>query len=224
MYQPSQFVEQDPDVLLSLMRSAPLATLVRGGDELAADVMPLEVDRVGDGWRFIGHVARANPLWTAADGQPVLVLFQGPQAYVSPGWYASKSEHGKVVPTWNYMMVQAHGRLRAIEDPAWLRAMLTRLTARHETGRERPWHLTDAPEGFIDSLLNVIVGIEIEVTRLEGKFKMSQNRSAEDRAGVIEGLASDARFGLQAGADGVARAMMEIEQRRAAATERGGAK
>jgi transcriptional regulator len=214
MYQPTHFVEQDPDVLLALMRAAPLATLIRGGDELVADVMPLEVDRVGEGWRLVGHVARANPLWKAAEGQPVLVLFQGPQAYVSPNWYASKAEHGKVVPTWNYSMVQAQGRLRAIDDPAWLRSFLTRLTARHEGGRERAWHLTDAPAYYIDATLRAIVGIEIEVTRLEGKFKLSQNRPAEDRAGVIEGLAADAVASRQTGAEGVVQAMREVEARR----------
>src|SRR4051794_39239103 len=112
MYQPSHFVEQDPAVLAELMRETPLATLIHhAAGELAADLLPLEVDRVGDGWRLTGHVARANPLWQAADGQPVLALFAGPQAYVSPNWYPSKAAHGKAVPTWNYAMVQAHGRL-----------------------------------------------------------------------------------------------------------------
>ena len=214
MYQPSHFVEQDPDVLQALMRAAPLATLIRGGDELAADVMPLEVDRIGDGWRLTGHVARANPLWKAADGQPVLVLFQGAQAYVTPTWYPSKAEHGKAVPTWNYMMVQAHGRLRAIEDPAWLRALVTRLTERHEAGREQPWHVTDAPADYLDTMLRAIVGIEIEVTRLEGKFKLSQNRPAEDRASVVAGLQADAADGLQRDASRTAQAMADTEQRR----------
>ena len=137
MYQPAHFVEQDPEALLALMTEAPLATLIRGGAELAADVMPLEVERMGDGWRVTGHVARANPLWREADGQPVLAVFQGPQAYVSPNWYPSKVQHGKAVPTWNYTMVQVHGTLRAIEDTEWLRAFVTRLTQRHEGGRAR---------------------------------------------------------------------------------------
>ena len=218
MYQPSHFVEQDPDALHALMKSAPLATLIRGGAELSADVLPLEVDRIGDGWRLTGHVARANPLWKAADGQQVLVVFQGPQAYVSPNWYPSKAEHGKAVPTWNYTMVQVHGRLRAIEDPAWLRAFVTRLTQRHEGGRAAPWHVSDAPADFVDSMLRAIVGIEIEVVRVEGKFKLSQNRSAEDRTGVVLGLESDVSLGLQAEADSVAQEMLAAEQRRRAAS------
>ena len=214
MYQPSHFVEQDPDALLALMKSAPLATLIRGGAELAADVLPLEVDRIGGGWRLTGHVARANTLWREADGQPVLALFQGPQAYVSPNWYPSKTQHGKAVPTWNYTMVQVHGRLRAIEDPAWLLAFVTRLTERHEGGRAMPWHVTDAPADYIDSMLRAIVGIEIEVTRLEGKYKLSQNRSAEDRTGVVLGLESDTALGIQAESDSLAQEMLAVEQRR----------
>ena len=214
MYQPAHFVEQDVDTLLALMKAAPLATLIRGGAELAADVLPLEVERTGDGWRITGHVARANPLWREAHGQPVLTLFQGPQAYISPNWYPSKAQHGKAVPTWNYTMVQAHGTLRAIEDPAWLRALVTRLTERHENGRPAPWHVTDAPADFLDTMLKAIVGIEIVVTRLEGKFKLSQNRSAEDRTGVVLGLEADATQRLQPEADALAQAMQAVEQRR----------
>jgi len=204
MYQPAHFVEKDADALLALMKAHPLATLVRGGAELAADVLPLEVERHGDAWRITGHVARANPLWREADGQPVLLVFQGPQAYVSPSWYASKAEHGKVVPTWNYTMVQAHGRLRAIDDAAWVRAFVTRLTEVHESGRPLPWHVTDAPEDFIAATQRAIVGIEIEVTRVEGKFKLSQNRDAADRTGVVLGLEADA----------TAQAMQAAEARR----------
>ncbi len=220
MYQPSHFAEQDPGALLALMQAAPLATLIRGGESLAADVLPLEVDRVDGAWRLTGHVARANPLWREADGQPVLALFQGPQAYVSPSWYPSKAQHGKAVPTWNYTMVQAHGTLRAIEDPQWLRAFVTRLTERHEGRRAMPWHVSDAPVDYVDAMLRAIVGIEIEVTRLEGKFKLSQNRSAEDRTGVVLGLESDTSLGLQPEADALAQEMLAVEQRKrdAAAT------
>jgi transcriptional regulator len=214
MYQPAHFVEQDPATLLALMRAHPLATLVRGGTELVADVLPLEVERLGEGWRITGHVARANPLWREADGQPVLALFQGPQGYVSPSWYASKAEHHKVVPTWNYTLVQAHGRLRAIDDPAWVHAFVTRLTAVHEGGRAMPWHVSDAPADFIEATQRAIVGIEIEVTRLEGKFKLSQNRSAQDRTGVVLGLEADAAQGLQPDAEALAQAMQAAEQRR----------
>ena len=214
MYQPAHFVEQDADTLLALMKAHPLATLVRGGAELGADILPLEVDRVGDGWRVTGHVARANPLWREADGQPVLLVFQGPQAYVSPNWYPSKFQYGKAVPTWNYAMVQVHGTLRAIEDAEWLRAFVTRLTERHEGGRAVPWHVSDAPADYIDAMLKAIVGIEIEVTRVEGKFKLSQNRSAEDRTGVVLGLESDASQDRQPEADALAQAMQAVEQRR----------
>ena len=218
MYAPAHFAEPDADALLALMRAHPLATLVRGGAGLAADILPLEVERDGERWRITGHVARANPLWREANGQPVLLLFQGPQAYVSPNWYPSKSQHGKAVPTWNYTMVQVHGTLRAIEDAQWLRGFVTRLTERHEGGRTIPWHVSDAPPDYLDAMLKAIVGIEIEVTRVEGKFKLSQNRSAEDRTGVVLGLEADAALDRQPQADALAQAMQAVEQRR-----RGGA-
>ena len=222
MYQPAHFVEQDPATLLALMRAHPLAMLVRGGStpvggggaELSADVMPIAVERVGDTWRMTAHVARANPLWREADGQPVLLLFQGPQAYVSPNWYPSKFQHGKAVPTWNYTMVQVHGTLRAIDDPAWVRAFVTRLTETHEGGRDAPWHVSDAPDDFIAATQRAIVGIEIEVTRVEGKFKLSQNRSAEDRTGVVLGLEADATAQRQPEAEATAQAMQAAEARR----------
>jgi transcriptional regulator len=216
MYQPAHFVEHDAAALLALMQSHPLATLVRGGAELAADILPLEVSRDGEGWRIAGHVARANPLWREADGQPVLLLFQGPQAYVSPNWYPSKAQHGKAVPTWNYTMVQVHGTLRATQDPAWLRAFVTRLTERHEDGRAQPWHVGDAPADYLDAMLKAIVGIEIEVARVEGKFKLSQNRDAADRTGVVLGLESDAALRRQDEADALAQAMQAAEERRRA--------
>ena len=214
MYQPAHFVEQDADTLLALMKAHPLATLVRGGAALAADILPLEVDRTESGWRVTGHVARANPLWREADGQPVLLLFQGPQAYVSPNWYPSKAVNGKSVPTWNYTMVQVHGTLRAIQDATWLRALVTRLTERHEAGRAMPWHVSDAPVDYVDAMLKAIIGIEIEVTRVEGKFKLSQNRSAEDRTGVVLGLEADASSQLQPEADALAQAMQMAERRK----------
>jgi transcriptional regulator len=217
MYQPAHFAEHDADALLALMKAHPLATLVRGGAVLSADVLPIDVERVGDGWRMTAHVARANPLWREADGQPVLLVFQGPQAYVSPSWYASKAEHGKVVPTWNYTMVQAHGTLRAIDDPAWVHAFVTRLTEAHEGGRPAPWHVSDAPDDFIAATQRAIVGIEIEVTRVEGKFKLSQNRSAEDRTGVVLGLEADANEQRQPEAEATAQAMQAAEERRRAA-------
>jgi transcriptional regulator len=213
MYQPAPFVEQDPDQLAALMRAAPLATLVRGGAALAADAVPLMAERTPAGWRLAGHVARANPLWREADGQPVLAVFHGAQAYVSPGWYPSKAAHGRVVPTWNYSIVQAHGRLRAIDDPAWLRAFLERLVDRHEGGRAAPWQVADAPADYLAATLRAIVGIEIEVTRLEGKLKLSQNRPAEDQAGVLRGLQADAALGLQPEAARIAADMRGVQGR-----------
>ena len=139
MYQPAHFVEKDADALLAGMKAHPLAALVRGGAELSADVMPVEVERDGERWRMTAHVARANPLWREADGQPVLLLFQGPQAYVSPNWYPSKFQHGKAVPTWNYTMVQARGGARVVEDAAWLRRQLDDLTASQEGRMPLPW-------------------------------------------------------------------------------------
>jgi transcriptional regulator len=216
MYRPGHFVETDPEVLLALMHEAPFATLIHGaGGELSADLLPLEVDRTPAGsWRLTGHVARANPLWKMADGQPVLVVFQGAQAYVSPSWYPGKQQHGKAVPTWNYAVVQAHGRLRAIEDRAWLHALVSRLTTRHEAGRAEPWHVTDAPADYVETMLRAIVGIEIDVTRIEGKFKLSQNRPEEDRVGTMEGLAADTALGMQPHAADVQRAMAAAESRR----------
>ena len=214
MYSPKHFVESDPHTLLALMKEHPLAMLVRGGGELAADVLPVQVERVGDAWRITAHVARANPLWREADGQPVLLVFQGPQAYVSPNWYPSKFQHGKAVPTWNYAMVQVHGTLRAHDDAGWVRGMVTQLTERHESGRPVPWHVSDAPADFLEATLKAIVGIEIEVTRVEAKFKLSQNRDAADRTGVVLGLEADASLNRQPEADALAQAMQAVEQRR----------
>lgn len=173
-----------------MLREWPLATIVRlGANGLDADPVPLLYDADdGPHGTLRGHVARGNPLWREADGRDVLALFHGPQAYVSPGWYASKAEHGKVVPTWNYVIVQAHGRLRAIDDAAWLRTLVGRLTDTHETTRSAPWAVSDAPVDYLDSMLRAIVGIEIAVTQLEGKWKSSQNRTETDRAGVARGL------------------------------------
>jgi len=222
MYQPAHFTETDPQALLALMREAPLATLVHGGaDGPVADLLPLEVlpgAADGSGWVLRGHVARANPLWQAAAGRAVLALFAGPQAYVSPNWYPAKAEHHKVVPTWNYSLVQAHGVLRAIPDADWLHALVSRLTDHHEAGRgERPWQFADAPADYRAAMLRNIVGIEIAVTRLEGKAKLSQNRAEADRLGVIAGLRADAAAGRQPQAAAVAEAMARNEAARAAA-------
>jgi transcriptional regulator len=192
MYQPAHFIQNDTQAIAALLRAQPLATLVhhdaQGG--LVADAIPLlwQPDASGAGGTLTGHVARANPLWQQADGAEVLAVFQGPQAYVSPGWYPSKALHGKVVPTWNYATVQAHGHLRAVQDTQWLRALLERLTAQHEASQARPWSVADAPGDYIEAMLRAVVGIEITVTRLDAKWKVSQNRSEIDRQGVMAAL------------------------------------
>jgi transcriptional regulator len=189
MYLPKHFEQQDPAALAGLMKDHPLATLVSWQDGApTADHVPLTFDTSTQVLR--GHVARANPLWTLA-GQPVLAVFNGPQAYVTPSWYPSKAETHKVVPTWNYAVVHAHGTLRAVEDAPWLHQLVSELTGQHEGARAQPWAVSDAPDDFVQALLRAIVGIEIPVSRLIGKWKMSQNRGEPDRSGVARGLAAD---------------------------------
>ncbi len=193
MYLPAHFAESRAEVLHALIRSHPLGLLVTqdGDGGIAANDVPFVLDALGDGGPGVlrAHVARANPLWRTARGDvESLVVFQGPQGYVSPAWYPSKAEHGKVVPTWNYVVVQARGSLRAIDDREWLRAFVTRLTDRHERPRPAPWAVADAPADYVDTMLGAIVGIEMPVTSLVGKWKVSQNRPAADRDGVAQGL------------------------------------
>jgi len=192
MYLPRHFEETRVDVLHEFVRRQPFGLLVtHGADGLAANPLPFLLDAEGASGlgTLRGHVARANPVWRdgAADGS-ALVVFQGPQGYISPAWYPAKAEHGKVVPTWNYVMVQARGRLRAIDDAEWLRRLVTRLTERHEAGRAAPWAVSDAPADYVDTMLRAIVGIEIELEALSGKWKLSQNRSAADRESVVVAL------------------------------------
>ena len=198
MYLPSHFEETRPEVLHALMRARPLATLVtNGADGPQADHIPLLLDSAAGVLR--GHVARANPLWrdlpAASD---TLAIFQGEDAYISPSWYPSKQEHGKAVPTWNYVVVQAYGPLRSIDDPLWLRGFLRTLTTEHETGMAQPWAIDDAPPDYIEKMLAAIVGIELRITRLSGKWKVSQNQSAANRQGVAQGLNAIARPGMAA--------------------------
>lgn len=191
MYMPSHFEETRPDVLSQLIRDHPLAALVTLGPAgLNANHLPLELDpEPAPLGTLRGHVARANPLWQdfAADVD-ALAIFQGPQAYITPSWYQTKKDTGKVVPTYNYAVVHASGPLRVIDDPVWLRTLVERLTNRFEAARPEPWQVTDAPAEFIDRQLNAIVGIEIRVTKLTGKWKASQNRLPIDREGVVHGL------------------------------------
>ena len=188
MYLPSHFEQHDTEVLHALMREHPLATLVTvRADGPTADHIPLEFDATARTLR--GHVARANPLWREAAGQAVLAVFCGPQAYVTPSWYPNKATTHKVVPTWNYTVVHAHGVLQAVEDEPWLHGQVTRLTQHHESPRAQPWAVADAPDDYVQPMLRAIVGIQIPVDRLVGKWKISQNRSAADRLGVAHGLA-----------------------------------
>ena len=198
MYLPKHFEQTDPAALQALMREHPLATLVSSApDGPTADHVPLEFDPgAGPHGALRGHVARANPLWRQAAGTQVLAVFCGPQAYVSPSHYPSKAATHKVVPTWNYAVVHAHGALRAVEDAPWLHALVSRLTGHHEAPRSMPWAVTDAPDDYVQPMLRAIVGIEIPVERLVGKWKLSQNRTPADRDGVIAGLAQGAADAL----------------------------
>jgi transcriptional regulator len=191
MYSPSQFEETCVDVLHGLIRAHPLGTLVTlGKSGLEANHIPFEVhpDPAPFG-TLRAHVARANPVWREFSlDVDALVVFQGPSAYITPSWYATKRETGKVVPTYNYAVVHACGPMRAIEDRAWLRALVGRLTDRFESSRAQPWQVTDAPTKFVDNLLGAIVGLEVPVVRLVGKWKMSQNRPTVDHDGIVQGL------------------------------------
>ncbi|MBX3566898.1 MAG: FMN-binding negative transcriptional regulator [Rhizobiaceae bacterium] len=196
MYQPEHFIETRPDILHGLIRTHPLGLLVSNGPEgPVADLVPFLLDVPEHGAaRLRAHVARANPHWrriAEAPEMPVLVVFQGVDTYITPSWYETKRETGKVVPTWNYAIVQVRGRARVIEDAAWLGRQIRDLTAAHEAPRAEPWQVEDAPARYIEVQMRGIVGIEIEVTEIAGKWKVSQNRSDTDRAGVAKGLEAD---------------------------------
>lgn len=184
MYTPSYFRETREEALHGLIRDYPFATVVaQTSAGLSANHLPFEqVDGV-----LHGHVAGGNEL-AQMDGVEVLLIFRGPDGYISPNWYPTKHETGREVPTWNYAVVHVHGRLRVIRDAQWLRRLLETLTDHHEAGQPRPWHVGDAPEDHITSSLRGIVGLEVTVERIEGKFKLSQNHPDGNRAGVIEGL------------------------------------
>ncbi len=194
MYEPSHFKLEDEAALHDVIRANPLAHLVTAGPGgLLANPVPF-ILHAEEGERGVlrAHLARPNGQWRELEtGAETLVIFQGREAYVTPSWYASKKEHGKVVPTWNYVVVQARGVARVVHDGAWLVNHVATLSDVHEQGREHPWAVTDAPAGYVEALARGIVGIEIEIRTLSGKFKLSQNRPAADRAGVVEGLARE---------------------------------
>ena len=184
MYTPNHFEETRVEALHGLIGAYPFATVVTTATNgLAANHLPFElVDGV-----LHGHVARGNEL-AKMDGAEVLLIFRGPDGYISPNWYPTKHETGREVPTWNYAVVHVHGRLRVTGDAAWLRRLLETLVDHHEATQPQPWQVSDAPEDHIEKSLRAIVGLEIDIDRIEGKFKLSQNHPARNRAGVIAGL------------------------------------
>jgi transcriptional regulator len=191
MYLPPHFAEQNITVLQAFIHDHPFASLVVQTTEgIVANHIPLELDpHSGEFGTLRGHIARANPLWQIANlQQQALVLFNGADAYITPSWYPSKQASGRVVPTWDYVAVHAYGSIGFVEDAAWLHALVSRLTNRHEAAQTKPWTINDAPTEYVDKLLGAIVGVEIPISRLLGKWKVSQNKSAADRAGVIAGL------------------------------------
>jgi transcriptional regulator len=205
MYVPNHFAESRVDVLHRLVREHPLAALVTfNSNELNANHIPFELDPEPAPFGTLrGHVARANPVWREySKDVEALAIFQGAQLYITPSWYPTKQEHGKVVPTFNYIVAHAYGTLRAIEDRAWLRGLVGQLTDHHESARADPWKVSDAPDDYVEKMLNAIVGIEIRVTRFVGKWKVSQNQPPPNRAGVVKGL------GEMEGADAAAMAAL----------------
>lgn len=199
VYQPPHFREDRSEVQHALIRAFPLGLLVTAGPGgLLANHIPFLLDTAASGrGMLLGHLARANgQLADLNRSTECLAVFQGPQDYVTPSWYATKRETGKVVPTWNYVVVQVRGRPRVVDDTAWLRDQVERLTRAHETGRAAPWGVDDAPGPFIAGQLKGIVGVEIPIERIEGKWKVSQNRSDADRASVAAGLAQEGEDAL----------------------------
>jgi len=212
MYRPAHFDEPDAASLLEAMSEHVPATLItHPASRFQASILPFIFERsTGLNGSLVGHLARPNDQWreVGAD-EPAVAIFIGPDAYVSPSLYALKRETGKVVPTWNYVTVLAHGTLVIHDDPAWLRDLVSRLTDRHEAGRPKPWSLEEPPPGYIDSMLRGIVGVELRIDRLEGKRKLNQNRSEADQDGVIEAFAEGSPA-----EQAVASAMAEIRARR----------
>jgi transcriptional regulator len=190
MYTPPAFSQNDLVQLHLQIGACPLATVVsKGANNLLASHLPLLLaPEEGEFGTLYGHFARANPHWRELEQGETLAIFQGPQAYVSPGWYPSKAQHGKAVPTWNYITVHARGQAQLIEEGQALLQLVSRLSAQHEAGRKHPWAVSDAPQEYIDTMLRAIVGFVLPIQRLEGQWKLSQNRTEADRGGVREGL------------------------------------
>lgn len=196
MYIPKAFAVNELAELHGLIEHSGVATLVCQGEQgLQASHLPLLLaPGEGEFGTLYGHFARANPQWRAlADGAEVLVVFQGVEAYISPSFYPAKTEHGKVVPTWNYQAVHAHCRAEVFDERERLLALVSALSDKHEQRRERPWAVSDAPSEYIDSMLRAIVGFALPINRFEGSFKLSQNKDAANFAGVRDGLAASSR-------------------------------
>ena len=188
MYVPAHFRVEDRAELLGVIEAFPLGLLITQDEQsVYADPIPMLLAEAGT--KLLAHVARPNPLWQRLSKSPqVLIVFQGQDHYISPGYYPSKVQTGKAVPTWNYVNVQARGFAKVHEDAHWLHTQVQHLTDRHERDQEQPWSVDDAPQDYMASQLNAIVGLEISIASLEGKFKVSQNKSLEDREGVVSGL------------------------------------
>jgi transcriptional regulator len=200
MYVPHFNAVEDEQEIRRMVADVASAQLVTVGDDgyPYATLLPI----LWEGDTVIAHLARANPHWKqVADGSPALLVVTGPQTYISPSWYATKAEHGKVVPTWNYSAVHLTGRARIHQDPDWLRKAVEDLVERHEAHRVEPWRTSDAPEKYIRGQLRAIVGVEVAVERVEGKAKLSQNRSEADREGVVNGLKHEGTPGAALVAD-----------------------
>jgi transcriptional regulator len=213
MYIPNAFQENRIEVLHDLIRKYPFAALVTSNEEgLQANHIPFELDPAPEPFGTLyAHVARANPVWRdLSHNDEALVIFQGPNSYISPSWYRTKKETGMVVPTWNYMVVHAHGKLEPIEDPVWLRAFVGKLTRTHEENMPEPWSVSDAPSDYIEKQLTAIVGLKLTITKLVGKWKLSQNRPAHDRESVIQTLLQQKKESSQTMAESIEKANRSI--------------
>jgi len=207
VYVPAHFAMPPEQVRAALEGVVAADLITPSEDGLVATFLPLLYD--AERHALLGHVARNNDHWRVAGGAAEsLVILRGPDHYISPSWYPTKREHGRVVPTWNYTTLHVHGRLVAHDDVEWLRGLVTRLTERHESGRPDRWHVTDAPERYIEGQLRAIVGLEVQITRVEAKAKLSQNRPAEDRSRVVTALARE----RGAAADALAEEMRALDR------------
>ena len=216
MYVPEIFEEKRVGVLHDLIRKYPFGTLVTFNERgLEANHIPFLVEPTPEPFGVLhAHVSRANPVWRdVSSTTEVLAVFQGPQGYISPSWYASRTETGMVVPTWNYAVVHAYGRLEAVQDAAWLRSVVDRLTNTHEAGQAEPWSMSEAPAHYIEKQLTAIVGLKLTITRLLGKWKMSQNRPPQDRAGVTRTLLQQETESSVAVAESIERANEDNKSR-----------